>query len=58
MAGDKGWKGRGTCAWWDTSVSPALRRWRQEDQEFKTSLGYRIRPCLKKKKKKVRGEVR
>jgi hypothetical protein len=29
----------------------ALERQRQEDSEFKTGLGYRARPCLKKKKK-------
>jgi hypothetical protein len=26
-------------------------RLRQEDHEFKTSLGHKVRPCLKKKKK-------
>jgi hypothetical protein len=33
-------------------VIPALRNWRQEDHKFETSLGYIVRPCLKKKKKK------
>jgi hypothetical protein len=31
-------------AWWYTSVIPALRRLKQEDHEFKTSLGYIGRP--------------
>jgi hypothetical protein len=36
-------------------VIPALRRRRQEDHEFKVSMGYIGRTCLKKKnlKKKV-----
>jgi hypothetical protein len=34
-------------------VMSALRKLRQEDLEFKTSLGYIMRLCFKKKKKKV-----
>jgi hypothetical protein len=30
---------------------PAFRRLRQEDEEFKTSLGYITRPCLKSQNK-------
>jgi hypothetical protein len=34
------------------SVIPALGRLRQGAHKFKTNLGYIVRPCLKKKKKK------
>jgi hypothetical protein len=33
-------------------VIQALRRLRKEDLEFKDSLGYIVRPCLQRKKKK------
>jgi hypothetical protein len=36
---------------WLVPVIPALRRMRREDDEFQASLGYIVRPCLKKKKK-------
>jgi hypothetical protein len=35
--------------WWHMPVTPALRM--QEDEEFKSSLGYIVRLCLKKQKK-------
>jgi hypothetical protein len=34
-------------------VVPALKRLRQEDCEFKVSLGYMIRPCLKNTRNKI-----
>jgi hypothetical protein len=39
-------------------VIPALERLRQEDQELEDSLGYIVRLCLKKKKKKKEGTLR
>jgi hypothetical protein len=30
---------------------PALERLRQEDHKFEARLNYKLRPCLKKKKK-------
>jgi hypothetical protein len=39
-------------AWWYTPMIPTLGRLGQEDQEFKVSLNYILRPSLKKKKKK------
>jgi hypothetical protein len=37
-------------------VFPALERLRQEDHKFETSLGYRARHCLRKKKKILLGD--
>jgi hypothetical protein len=34
------------------AVIPALEKLRQEDCEFETNLGYRARPCLRKKQNK------
>jgi hypothetical protein len=36
--------------WWYIPVIPAIRRLRWENPKFKPSLGYIVRPCLKKKK--------
>jgi hypothetical protein len=36
--------------WWCTPVIPALRRLRQEDQEFEASLGNIVRTVSKPKK--------
>jgi hypothetical protein len=35
-----------TWAWWDIPVISALRKLRQEDQEFQDSLGYVVRAHL------------
>jgi hypothetical protein len=37
-------------AWWHIPIIQAFRRLRQEDPEPDVSLGYILRPCLKKKK--------
>jgi hypothetical protein len=36
-------------------VIPAIWKLRQEDQEFKTGLGFRTKTCLKKKRKEIKG---
>jgi hypothetical protein len=33
--------------WWLSPVITTLRRLRLENHEFKASLGYRAKPCLK-----------
>jgi hypothetical protein len=40
-------------AWWHTPIILALRRLRQEDHEFQTSLGHIMRPYFKKAKKEI-----
>jgi hypothetical protein len=37
-------------AWWYLPVIPALRRLTQENPKFGVSLGYIVKPCLKKTK--------
>lgn len=37
--------------WWHTLPTPGLRKLRLRDWEFEGNLGYKIRPCLKNKKK-------
>jgi hypothetical protein len=38
--------------WWYTLIISALKRLRQEDGKFETSLGCIIKPCLKQKPKR------
>jgi hypothetical protein len=40
--------------WWYISVVPVLRRWTEEDLEFKDSLGYIVKPYLKAKQNKTK----
>jgi hypothetical protein len=44
-------------AWWYIPVILALGRLRQKDHKFKTGLGHRVRPCLKKQKQKTRNNT-
>jgi hypothetical protein len=39
-------------SWWNTPIILRLRGLRQEDHEFKFTLGYTVRPCLRNKKGK------
>jgi hypothetical protein len=47
-------KDRLSQAWCFMPIIPALRRWRQEDCEIKTSLGYRETLSQKQNKTKTR----
>jgi hypothetical protein len=38
-------------AWWCTSVLPVLRKWRQKNHKFESSLGHIVTSCLKKEER-------
>lgn len=45
-------------AWWNTLVSPAPGKLRQEDSKFSGSLGYEVTPCLQiPKRKREKGNL-
>jgi hypothetical protein len=48
---EKGKKNSARWAWWHRPVFPTFGQWRQEDLEFKVSLGYIVRPVSKNKNK-------
>jgi hypothetical protein len=38
---------RQSWVWWNMPKTPVPKRKKQEDGEFKVSLGYMVRACLK-----------
>jgi hypothetical protein len=43
-----------SLAWWFMPIIPARRKLRQENCEFKASLGYTVITCLKKRGQRVK----
>jgi hypothetical protein len=51
------WKHIGGVPGLVVHISPVSGRLRQKDLEFETSLGYTVKPCLKKNKNQSKSKI-